>query len=116
MKRPSSIWSSIAMLAATAAGWALGMFTVPVPSLIWLVAGQSRREADAGRDVLRLVGHMLADIALGESQFIREQERSRSSVRDWRQSLSRGWIGIVKKPRFIAHRHAFAARPRVSIV
>jgi hypothetical protein len=28
---------------------------------------------------------------------------SRSSRSDWRQSLSSGWIGMVKKPRFIGH-------------
>ncbi len=38
MKRPSSIWSSMAILAATAAGWVFGMFTVPVPSFIVLVS------------------------------------------------------------------------------
>jgi hypothetical protein len=31
LKRPSSIWSSIAICEATAAGCVLGMFTVPVP-------------------------------------------------------------------------------------
>ena len=41
MKRPSSIWSSIATLAATAAGWLFGMLSVPVPSLMRLVASIS---------------------------------------------------------------------------
>ena len=38
MKRPSSMWSSIAMLAATAAGCWFGMLMVPVPSLMVLVS------------------------------------------------------------------------------
>ena len=38
MKRPSSMWSSIAICAAIAAGWLFGMLIVPVPSLMVLVA------------------------------------------------------------------------------
>ncbi len=37
MKRPSSRWSSIAILAAIAAGWPFGRLTVPVPSVIRFV-------------------------------------------------------------------------------
>ena len=38
ISRPSSMWSSIAIEAATVAGWVFGMLIVPVPSLICLVA------------------------------------------------------------------------------
>ena len=41
MNRPSSRWSSMAMLAAVAAGCAFGMLMVPVPSLMRLVASTS---------------------------------------------------------------------------
>ncbi len=41
MKRPSSMWSSMAICAATAAGCAFGMLMVPVPSFIDLVASTS---------------------------------------------------------------------------
>jgi len=36
MNLPSSMWSSMAISAATRAGWVLGMLTVPVPSVICL--------------------------------------------------------------------------------
>ncbi len=38
MKRPFSMWSSIATCAAMAAGCEFGMFTVPVPSTIFFVS------------------------------------------------------------------------------
>jgi hypothetical protein len=34
LSRPSSMWSSMAIWPATAAGWVFGMLIVPVPSLI----------------------------------------------------------------------------------
>lgn len=58
-------------------------------------------ERDAGGDVFGLVGGMLPDIRFGKAELIRQQEASRSSRSDCRQSLSRGWIGIVKKPSFM---------------
>ena len=42
ISRPSSMWSSMAIEAATVAGWVFGMLTVPVPSLICLVAAASQ--------------------------------------------------------------------------
>ena len=41
MKRPSSRWSSMATLAATAAGCTFGRLRVPVPSLMRFVASIS---------------------------------------------------------------------------
>jgi hypothetical protein len=42
------MWSSIAIDAATVAGWEFGMLTVPVPSLMRLVAAaiQARKATD----------------------------------------------------------------------
>ena len=52
------------------------MLMVPVPSLIVLVASIRRGdEHHAGRDVLGLVGRVLADIAFGEAELVGEDER-----------------------------------------
>jgi hypothetical protein len=41
---------------------------------------------------------MLAAIGLDEAQFVGKEERLAVFRSDFRQSLSSGWMGMVKKP------------------
>ena len=51
MNRPSSMWSSMAICDAVAAGWVFGMLIVPVPSFIVLVAS-IRLEMNIAQEVM----------------------------------------------------------------
>ena len=60
-----------------------------------------RDEGDAGGDVLRLVGDVLADIAFRKAQFVGKQEGFAVLLQGLPPILLEGWIGIVKNPSFM---------------
>jgi hypothetical protein len=90
---------------AVTTGCVFGMLMVPVPSLMVLVAS-IRLEMNTVQDVM----FSARSVACSPTKPSRKPslsastKASRSSRRDTRQSLSSGWIGIVKKPRFMMHR------------
>ncbi len=69
------MWSSIAIEAATVAGWVFGMLIGAGAEPDLLGRGREPRDkGDAGGDVLGLVGDVFADIGFGEAQFVGQQE------------------------------------------
>ena len=65
----------MAMLAATAAGWVFGMLTVPVPSLMRLVASTSVAMNMAHEVMFSAASvDVLADVALHEAQLVGQDE------------------------------------------
>ena len=97
------------MLAATVAGMAVRHVDGAGAEPMRLVASTSvAMNIDARGDVLGLVGDVLADIALDEASSSARMKASRSSLSDTRQSLPKGWIGMVKKPSSISFLNASA--------
>ena len=76
MKRPSSRWSSMAMLAAVGRGMRVGHVDGAGAELDALGGVDQRGdEHDARGDVLGLVGDVLADVALHEAELVGQDER-----------------------------------------
>src|SRR5258706_10198523 len=103
MKRPFSRWSSIATCAAIAAGWLLGMLTVPLPSTMFFVSC-----ARLARNIRQEVTFSARSVMCSPTNASQKPSRSASRIAS-RSSGSvsdglrpGGCSGIMNVPSFIS--------------